>query len=159
MKNYTVRPWIRYWARWIDMGIAGLVFGILAGIFSLDIENSVFAGVLAAFLWVFIEAGILSLYQTSPGKCLLNIKINKKNISYSTALKRSFGVYIEGLGFGISIIGIVTLLIAYKRLNEKKITRWDEDCKLIVYNEHIGLARILIAICLTISLFSLMLTA
>src|SRR5260221_2071847 len=66
-----VRPWVRYWARTFDVYSFCLVGGFILGIFApqfLARQNEYALGMMLIFAWVFVEALLLSSFQTTPGK-------------------------------------------------------------------------------------------
>jgi hypothetical protein len=65
-----------------------------------------------------------------------------RKLGYGEALKRSFYVLAVGLGFGIPVIQIVTMIIAYFRLTKSGMTWWDEKVGVAVVHEQIGAGRV-----------------
>src|SRR5262247_3675210 len=70
----VVRPWIRYWARMFDLTVFSLpvAFGlgvVAPNLFSGLVADQLF-GISLLFVWVFVEALLLSLFGTTPGKWL-----------------------------------------------------------------------------------------
>lgn len=152
-KNPHVRPWVRYWARMFDIYMFSLPAGFLLAImpphFVAQKGSEPLLVIVILFLWVFVEASLLSSFGTTPGKWLFKIKLtidSGKAISYSQAIARSIKVWWRGLGTGFPIIGIFTLIIAYKRLKQNAITSWDREGNFVVAHEKIGAPRVLAAI-------------
>jgi uncharacterized RDD family membrane protein YckC len=159
IKNNSVRPWIRYWARYIDIFVFSLAFGIFLEIFipsALELSE-IFLTVLILFVWVFAESALLSSWGTTPGKWLLKINIKGQNekIDFSSALNRSFAVWLKGLGLGIPIISIFTLISSYNHLAKEGVTIWDKDGHFTVTHKKIGAIRIIVAIVVSILFFLL----
>ena len=74
-----VRPWVRYWARMFDVYSFSLVGGVFLGIVApqfLARQNEYVLGMMLVFAWVFVEALLLSSFQTTPGKWLFKTNIN-----------------------------------------------------------------------------------
>jgi len=154
IKNHSVRPWIRYWARYIDIFVFSLFFGIFLAIFipsALGLSE-IFLTVLILFIWVFAESALLSSWGTTPGKWLLKITVKGQNekIDFSSALNRSFAVWLKGLGLGIPIVSIFTLISSYNHLTKEGATIWDEDGHFTVTHKKIGAVRIIVAIVVSI---------
>jgi len=145
-KVTNVRPWVRYWARYLDVSIFSFVFGVFAAIFGwaiLEMTDIVLV-LLILFLWIFVESILLSTWGITPGKWLLRITIkdkHRKKLTFSNALNRSFMVWFKGLGLGIPIISLFTLIFSYNRLTNRGITSWDEDGYFVVSHKKIGVAR------------------
>ena len=157
-----VRPWVRYWARMFDIYLTGLVLGVVLGIFSPHVLNvpgsTILLGLAILLMWVFIESLLLSSLGVTPGKWLLNIRLvppSGERASFTTALSRSVKVWWRGLGVGLPIISIVTLVIARADLKETGSTTWDKDTGFAVVHGRIGLLRamvVVVSFCLFIAL-------
>ncbi len=153
----AIRPWVRYWARYLDIVIFSIAFGLFLGIFmpsALD-SSDMFLTVLILFAWVFAEATLLSSWGTTPGKWLLKIKLNGsgEKIDFSSALNRSFAVWFRGLGIGIPIISLFTLISAHNRLKNEGITSWDREGNFTVSHGKVGIIRSIAAIFIFIIFF------
>lgn len=158
-----VRPWVRYWARTIDISIfsatAGFVLGSVLGLFNavwiVRTHPYMFAW-LCLFVDVFIEAVTLAALGTTPGKALLRVRLRNSDgsrPSYSRALGRAFNVLIMGLGFGIPFVSVFTVINAYYRLTNKGITSWDREGNFIVSHQNIGGFRVFLAIIFILLVF------
>lgn len=158
LNTANVRPWVRYWARCLDMMIFGVVFGIFLSIFmpsvfefkdSSDIRIVCLqVGILSLFIWIFIESILLSCLGTTPGKWLLKVHLRDEknsNPKFFKVLKRSIAVWFSGLAAGIPIISIFTLIAAHKHLSKRGITSWDEDGHFTITHGKIGMIRIIVA--------------
>jgi uncharacterized RDD family membrane protein YckC len=142
------RPWIRYWARSVDLVIVGAAFAIVAGSLGVNVEhwNNFAFGWLVLLLWIPFEAAFVSSCGTTPGKWLFNIRLSRPDQSFLTlqqALGRSVAVLIRGLGFGIPIVSFFTQIAACGTLNKRGATSWDEQYGVVVRHDAIGAGRIL----------------
>ena len=150
----TTRPWIRYWARYIDIVAFSLVFGIFLGIFIPSVleSSNIFLTILILFVWIFAESSLLSSWGTTPGKWLLRINLAGPNgkPEFSAALNRSFAVWLKGLGLGIPIISLFTLISSYNHLTKEGVTPWDKDGHFTVTHGKIGVIRIIVAIIVSV---------
>ena len=146
----TVHPWIRYWARYIDIVAFSLVFGIFLAIFVPSVleSSNIFLTILILFVWIFAESSLLSSWGTTPGKWLLRINLvgPSGKPDFSAALNRSFAVWLKGLGFGIPIVSLFTLISSYNHLTKEGTTPWDKDGHFTVTHGKIGVIRIIAAI-------------
>jgi uncharacterized RDD family membrane protein YckC len=126
-------PWTRYFARLIDIVIGGFALGVvlgLAGPALLEAMPSIVLGIFALFLWCFIEAVLLSTWGTTPGKALLGVTLRTAQggkLDFGTALSRAFKVWVFGLGLGIPIVSLITVVKAYNRLKKLGETSWDAE--------------------------------
>jgi len=148
------RPWVRYWARSIDIALICIIVGIPIGVFLPDGLNNWLVDQLIQFLaltlWIPIEAALIATFGCTPGKALLRVRVSDKNgsnLSFGQALSRSFGVWLRGLGTGlIPFVTLVTCLVAHKRLSNEGVTTWDRDGRFMVTHRKVGIVRTLIAI-------------
>lgn len=142
-----VRPWVRYWARSVDMWIGAIAIGLVLTFTApgvLRIHN-VLLTMLISFVWVFIEALFLSTWGTTPAKWLLKITLRDSRgykLTFSGALSRSVSVWCGGIGLGFPIASIVTLIISYRKLTREGITRWDRDGGFAVSHGRISTLRV-----------------
>src|ERR1700729_2027506 len=96
----TVRPWVRFAARFIDTYIFALLLGLFFS--SAMPKSEIVFGFVSLFLWIFVESVLLSSWGTTFGKWLLMVKIadiNGHKLTFSIALQRSFLVWFKGIGF------------------------------------------------------------
>jgi uncharacterized RDD family membrane protein YckC len=144
-----VRPWVRYWARMFDIYSFSLISGVFLGISAPDFlerQNEYALGMMLVFAWVFVEALLLSSFQTTPGKWLLKTNIaltSGSPIGFSQALTRSLKVWWRGFGTGFPIAALITMLVAHGRLTKNGITSWDKDEGVLISHEKIGVPRVL----------------
>jgi hypothetical protein len=139
-----VRPWIRFFARVIDISVfSSLLFTFLPE--TITSHGFIFS-LLLFFLWIFVEAILLSTWGTTLGKWLLKTKVTKsaKKLSFQEAIRRSFMVWWRGLAAGVPFIRLVTMFLACSILKEFKITSWDNDGGYTVSHKKIGIKRIVI---------------
>jgi len=159
-----IRPWIRYFARTIDIILWAFPAGLLLGFFAPGLlyaggeNNEYLLGVIIVLMWVFVEPLCHTVFGTTPGKSLLRIKViyNSPNeLTYSHALKRSIKVWWRGMGAGVPLISLFTLISAYNTLKTKGRTSWDADDGFIVSHSVIGTGRGLLAVALVFFYFVL----
>lgn len=155
-----VRPWVRFWARMFDVALFSLPAGFLLGALfpNAFVEPGIdqLLGLLLQFLWVFVEAGLLSAFGTTPGKALFRIsliKTVKGGFDYGDGLSRSLKVWWRGLGIGFPIVTLITMVVAYSKLSNNRRTTWDADEGVIVKHGEIGPLRVLFAIAFFAILF------
>ena len=150
-----IRPWIRYWARIIDILFwalpAGFILGILAPQFALSIEpgNDYLVGMVVLLMWVFVEPLCVMVFGTTPGKSLMRIRLvynGGDKLTYSAALVRSLKVWWRGMGAGVPLVSLITLILAYQRLTGNQRTSWDAEGGFIVQHSKVGWPRALLAV-------------
>lgn len=155
-----IRPWVRYGARLIDIFVGMLFleigFAVLFPAFFAAHAN--ICALLSLFLWCFVEALCLSVWGTTPGKSLLGVRISMADGSspvYRFALARAVNVWIRGLGLGLPLVGLVTMIVAYEKLTTNGITTWDQSGNFTVSHKRIGSVRGLVATFLFMTMIAL----
>lgn len=158
-----VRPWVRYWARMMDIYLISIVVGVTIGVIAPDALNEKGAdqlfGLACIFAWVFVESLLLSTIGTTPGKWLLRTRLIPPAgtaLSYSIALSRSFKVWWRGLGIGFPLVGFFTMIVAHGNLTKNGITSWDKDDGFTVVHHRIGPLRIIVAVAFCAAFFAMM---
>jgi uncharacterized RDD family membrane protein YckC len=151
------RPWVRFWARQIDLVFAGLLLSALLTITPPSLLERAPLGRLTSmavvYLWVFVETFLLSTWGTTPGKWFLKIRLRDatgKPLSFRRARERSIAVWWSGMGIGFPLAALATLYVSYGRLREDGVTPWDRRGRLVVSHEPIGIPRILTAVLLVV---------
>ncbi|HSR49982.1 MAG TPA: RDD family protein [Acidobacteriota bacterium] len=134
-----IRPWVRYFARWFDFTTAGLFVGFAAGLFLPPAvsESNILLGIVFLFAWSVVEAGLLSTWGWTPGKWLLNVRVRDRDggkISFGKGLRRMGWVSVLGVGLGIHILALGTLIWSYFHLKEHGDAKWDRA--LAIDTEH-----------------------
>ena len=154
-----VRPWVRCCARFIDILIFGLCLGTFLGFIAPAMLTRIASviGLLLLFLWCFAEAVCLSTWGTTPGKGLLRVTVRNADgsrLNYRSALLRSVNVWIRGLGAGLPLVSIITLIVAYEKLTKNGITTWDQLPNFSVTYKKIGRTRVIVAALLLVMFIS-----
>lgn len=174
IQSYSL-PWDRFWARCIDltlqMGISLLVYLVIY--FSSDIINPSFTNLLNQsgkinfkiwlIIWVTVsvvfilyETIFLSVFATTLGKALFNIRvteINGEKLSFNGALIRAISFYWFALYFLVfATFGPIVGFWFSSRYYKKTGTfRWDKFSGSIVNQLPLTVCRRNIAVCLAVS--------
>jgi uncharacterized RDD family membrane protein YckC len=158
-EQYGVRPWVRFWARAIDLFVFGsIIVWVIASAFPwyyVTYGNQYIVSIVVYLIWVFFEALLISKWGCTLGKWLLNTRVQNadgSNLSYSKALKRAFLIFFFGEGLRIPIINLVMNIISYKRLVEQGVTKWDEQEEVFVSHKQLDAPKIVFAIILFVFL-------
>ncbi len=143
-------PWIRCLARLIDYALFFLLLLSSRKLFHGQLPFGKFEHLIPFefFVWIPIEALLLSTWGSTPGKWFLRTRLKqgkRQKLDFMTALRRSFAVWFRGLGMGIPILNFFCLLIAYHKLKVFQITSWDRDDHIKVTHFPIGRWRIYVA--------------
>jgi hypothetical protein len=140
-----IRPWVRFYARKIDLICFGSVYAIPLAMVGPPIsEKYVLACFIITFLWVPIEALLLWSWETTPGKWLLRTQLSDAmgtRFSFSKALRRSLDVWVWGMGIGFIWATWVGLLFGYLDLKDQGNTRWDRAEGIRISHGRIGAKR------------------
>lgn len=142
-------PWIRFFARAFDYS---LFFLLLYGLKKLFQGHVPFQRVetfipFEFILWMPVEALFLWGLKTTPGKWWFRTQLRQGRVDrldYSTAFRRSYRVWVRGLGLGIPVLNSLCMLVAYYRLTTIKTTSWDRDDHIKVTHLPISRARLII---------------
>ena len=145
------RPWTRYWARTLDIAISSMVLGLILGALApaLAKMSKALLGFLILLVWVFIETALLASWGTTPGKWLLSTAVRTARGAKPdgwAALSRSFDVWLRGLGVGIPLISLFTMVKAYNRLKTTGDTLWDANGGFVVRHEPLRAARLVLVV-------------
>ncbi len=131
--NYIeAKPWPRFWARLLDYLLCitafGFIYSKVSGI-ELTPGTSLWLNIAAMACWVPVEALLLCILGTTPGKWLTNIVVRDefgKKPGFAKALKRSLLVWICGTFAGIPVISVIGLVSSFMHLDHNKTTIWDK---------------------------------
>ncbi|MCL4245930.1 MAG: RDD family protein [Candidatus Dadabacteria bacterium] len=131
-----MQPWARYFARHLDYAAFGLVaivvsmltFSSVHGILTMTGGQIIIAVILLTLVWAFVEAALISVYGTTPGKYLLGIHVadsegRKPGIAQS--LRRSLRVWAMGIGMALPIVGLVAQFLGWRALKRHGVAPWD----------------------------------
>ncbi|MBX3580824.1 MAG: RDD family protein [Rhizobiaceae bacterium] len=133
-------PWTRYFARSIDIIVLSyaVVFALFtaAALTSYDLYlalsqiNPFLFSMIVLPLALLANAVIVSLFGNSLGKTVFGIKAFRADANQAFDLgmhiARELKVWVQGLGLGLPIVALVTLVLAFNRVSAGKQTRYDE---------------------------------
>jgi uncharacterized RDD family membrane protein YckC len=122
------RPWSRFFARMADLYVFGLVFTAFIVLAFPQVFGPSYHGreritdMLLSFLvllaYVPFEALCMNVLGTTLGKALYGIRVTNAAghaLSLSTSFVRALSIWAGGLGAGIPLVGLFTLIAAYSR--------------------------------------------
>ena len=143
-----MHPWHRWFARvWLDYALATFIGGVVLG---LAAPNSSLASSdygllwLAALCWLPVEALLLTVFGTTPGKYLLGMTVRRADgqlLTPTEALARSASVWAVGCGLLIPLVTLFTFNAQYNRLRKGRDSSWDEKGGFIVHHEPLSTGR------------------
>jgi len=144
------RPWIRFWARMVDYSLLYLVISLLSSYLGfLFVPLQPIFGMLILFIWIFVETLLMISWGTTPGKWLLRITVKDEfhqKLNFSDALNRSFSVWWLGMGAGLPIVFLVTMIVAAVKLSNTGMTSWDRRSNYRIFHGKVGVARTIVTI-------------
>lgn len=150
-----VHPWVRYFARLIDISLASLVLGLVMAFVNPEyvLEEGSEYGIawLAILLWVPFEAWWLAATGTTPGKALLRTRVTTAEghpPGFAEALGRSFRVWFFGLGTGFPLISLFTMAYQHGKLKKNGRVSWDKSLDTRVEHAQLSPGRVIIAVVL-----------
>jgi hypothetical protein len=149
-RTSEAHPWHRLGARLFDYALWGITLalplaelsalGILPETVAYWLFHPLVAPTLITASWVPVEALLTTSWHTTPGKWLFGVYLQfsisdayaerDKRAQFERALRRSFRVWWEGVGFGFPLLAPVLIAIAYEKLVRNQETDWDfaQDC-------------------------------
>lgn len=131
-----VQPWARFFARHLDyltfyfvaVVVSMLTFSSAYEIATMTVSQTIIAFILLTFIWAFVEAALISVYGTTPGKYLLGIHVadsEGRRPGLAQSLRRSVGVWAMGVGMALPIVGLVAQFLGYRALKRHGVAPWD----------------------------------
>ena len=160
--SVSQRPWVRFWARNIDTLVFSFFCGIVIGFTNFPAFNEQLLSLIILPIYVLFEPWLLSTFGNTPGRWLLRITLVSPSggtLTYSEGVSRSLKVWVRGLGLGIPLIALFTMISAYKSLMQHGTTSWDKEGNFIVLHEKIGLVRVVAAVLFFILWLALLVAA
>jgi hypothetical protein len=154
-------PWLRWLARVVDMTITAFVLGMVVGIVapsSTIFNSSLATSIIVLLVWMVAEPFVVTHFENTPGKALLNIQLRTaegRSLRLDQAFQRSARVWFFGLGAGVPIVSLITMIVAYQKLTREGITSWDKAGNFSVTHGPIGTGR-MVAIGLFIGFYFLL---
>jgi hypothetical protein len=152
-ERLNTHPWRRYFARMLDIYAFVLCASFTMGIMFPSIfsewssskasEENGLLNVLYVAAFVPFEGFCLFAFGTTFGKAIYGIRLIPKDaeITFYGALRRSTLVWFRGLGIGIPIITLFTLIAAYNNLKKNGTTTWDAEMGWNVQHAAFSVAR------------------
>lgn len=140
----TVHPWQRYFARMFDIHLFSMTImvaiGAVGGIFAPEptlrflalMEGGFLATLYANVLAVGVTVPAIAIFGAwtgTPGKWLFDIRVREANgdrLSLVRSFRREAAVWIKGLGLGVPLVSLITLIMSKVRLDEDGMTSWDK---------------------------------
>ena len=145
-----VNPWVRFLARFFDYALFCLCLLGVQTFFGLDALSDSFVKFIPFefFAWIPIEALFLWTCGKTPGKWFLKTDLrfeSRPRPDFPLALRRSFSVWLRGLGLGIPVLNILCLLTAYQKLKLTHTTSWDKQDRIHVTHHYVAEWRFYVA--------------
>ena len=97
-----------------------------------SIGDLIFTYIIAAL----VGGPVVGSTGTSIGKSIFGIRVvnsNMQTIGIGNGLRREFAVWLKGLGLGIPIVSLFTMLNSYDRLRKEGTARWDAGRNVVLY--------------------------
>ncbi len=107
--------------------------------------------------WHAVEAVLIYLFGTTPGKALFGIRVVNRDggrLTPGLSFARSYYVYAAGMGFYISPLVLIGMVFGLVRLLASGRCLWDHHLGSQVEHAPIGILRIVLAIGAVFALFS-----
>lgn len=155
--------WSRYFARILDLALEIFIVGFTMA--ALDVDP--FAGIgpprLADFLSglvvtplaLLIDAAVMAAVGTTPGKAIFGIRVRAPGggkLSFGQAILRNLGMWFFGLGLGLPIVTVVTMIVSARKLWSAGDLAWDDFGGFEVTQDGVGNLRIALGIVLSLGI-------
>lgn len=133
VEKETPHPYIRYIARSVDFVVFYLIYvfvrcGLFRKLIGPGTLEEVIGTVLVMLLVLVLEPLCISLFRTTPGKCVFGItlsKIDGTRLTYKEAFCRTYKVLFWGLGWNIPFFGLYREWKSYRQDVGGEGTAWD----------------------------------
>ncbi|NEX92662.1 RDD family protein [Caulobacter sp. 17J65-9] len=136
-------PWRRYFARLLDNLLVGSVLWLSIGTIGYAVAPDAAAEVFGLFsgpggklldavatvaLMIPAHALMIGLTGSSPGKWIFGVRVLRqgKAIGVPAAFARELSVWGRGMGLGVPLVSLFTLVSSYTHLTENGATPWDQ---------------------------------
>ena len=133
------RPWPRYWARSLDVILWGLLLALLGGALVPQLSDigadlgerasDQILGIIVLPFAMAADALTFALFGNTPGKWIAGLAVRDAaggRLARGRYLKRTAGVYVNGLAVGVGIVALFTLSHQYHRVKNGALTSWDQ---------------------------------
>ncbi|MEX2578524.1 MAG: RDD family protein [Verrucomicrobiales bacterium] len=175
-----VRPFVRFWARMFDYTLVSVLVLITSDVALPEpVPGESFTDLFSRYLqamkepeavvlartqflamigWHVLEAILIHLFATTPGKALFGLKVqmpDESRVQPLRSLGRSFYVYILGAGFYQVPFSIIGMTFSFFRLLGSGQCLWDQHLDTRVEHTPLGLGRIVLAILAFLALIML----
>jgi len=103
---------------------------------------------------MFVEAELLVLWRTTPGKFLLKTRVEMLDgnpVTYVKALNRGATVFTSGLGCLVPVVILACCAVSYQDLKGAGTTRWDRG-RFMMVHQPVGTGRYALIAVLTLAL-------
>lgn len=107
-------------------------------------SESALPGMLMFAIFPFIEAMVLRLFGTTPGKAILALSITTKEglrPNFGQLVARAYLCWFYGLGMGIPLVNLCTMYLSRRYLEKNGISGWDARTSLLLVPRQISGTR------------------
>ncbi|MFC0682573.1 RDD family protein [Lysobacter korlensis] len=162
-QDTSPHPWRRYFARMIDITVFSASVGLLLGsvlatvapalhekiFYDMIGDNRAADAIFSTLIVVPVLALLTGLFGTSLGKFFMGVRLtllDGRPIGVPAAFGREFSVYFRGLGLGIPLVVLLTLVSSHNRLKTDGVAPWDRDRPWVVTYRPDGAVQVLLVI-------------
>ena len=129
-------PWSRYWARTVDFCLwlipAEIILYLVlpASVWNfLQLDEARFFDHFASVpIVLLLDALCMAQFGQTPGKAILGIRLMQLDgtrLNLAKAIRRDLSLFVRGLGLGIPLFALFTLIWSFIKVNGGDQTSWD----------------------------------
>jgi len=148
-------PWRRFSARLLDVLLASSLVIAVEALIPSKVRLPPLVFLMAVCCgWMFVEAELLVLWRTTPGKFLLKTRVEMLDgnpVTYVKALNRGATVFTSGLGCLVPVVILACCAVSYQDLKGAGTTRWDRG-RFRMVHQQVGPGRYALIAALTLAL-------
>lgn len=143
--QWAFDPWQRYWARTLDLSLAGaavwaaLTLGFRVSVMGTPRWMLQALGIVPAWaVLLLLEPLLLCTWGTTPGKWLLGLELRSKQgkkLTFRQGLRRTWGVLFTGYGLEIPLFSLYCLYRGYKECRENEPMSYDWEAESLYYSK------------------------
>jgi len=147
-----IAPWRRYFARLFDITFFGITGFFSLGFIGYSLApaaadaffsqiNPILDMILTALMGFILSGLVMGFVGSTIGKAIFGIRVRNldgQTIGPIKGLMRDLNAYVRGAAFGIPLLLLISLYMAWSKLKKQGTTSWDEGRYIVTYRKSSG---------------------